>query len=467
MKAMMVVAVMAGVLSFGSPSTAGAQSETLSWWALGDSYSSGEGIPGTEPPAPGKADCARATGKNTNAKAWAVVAKEALAEPRISSWAFTACTGAISSDVEGQMTEAAATSGTSRADIVTMSMGGNDILFPDVVYGCLDYEKSWSSLKPGCDVDETTMRRRIDMLVGDIPAEAGQYVGVTLPTVYDHIAAKVRPGGAVVILGYPQVIEEVGRWDWWRRNVAWNCEGIQDFDVAMLRSVAGYLNEQIALAVQAADQRWSSKGIRFHWQDIATGVYETGNDAEQRHALCSADPWLNGVTTGWTSGDHRTDRSFHPKQVGHTATGTWLASEALGQVIDRLDEARTPPATRLTTGQVAINFVRAIMEGGDARRWAYDNDAYNEGLAQLAPGEPPGGTYAYELVDECVTSHVTDTCDVMLRRPESEDEHSCSCSVFRVGVLFAEARVGAAPDAFDDIAALAEPKVVTIQGIAG
>ena len=45
---------------------------------------------------------------NGGAKAWAVVAREALAEPRISSWAFTPCTGAISSDVADQMTEATA-----------------------------------------------------------------------------------------------------------------------------------------------------------------------------------------------------------------------------------------------------------------------------------------------------------------------------------------------------------------------
>lgn len=319
-----ITAVLLALLVSAAP--AGAQDQPITWWALGDSYSSGEGISGTERPSGGKPECARASGHNTGAKAWAVLARETLAEPRISSWAFTPCTGAISSDVEGQMNEAAAASAHASADIVTLSMGGNDILFGDVVRSCIDLEVSWSSISPGCNVGEATLRRRIEMLVGATPAEEGQYTGITLPTLYDDIAARVRSGGAVVVLGYPQIIEEVSRWDGWRRNVIANCEGVQSYDVGMLRSVAGYLNEQIAFAVQAADRRWSPKGIRFYWRDIASGVYETGDDPAQRHALCTEDPWLNGTSVGVTSGDWRYQRSFHPMQVGHRATGTWLSN---------------------------------------------------------------------------------------------------------------------------------------------
>lgn len=310
--------------SASSPANA-AQATPLVWWALGDSYSSGEGIPGTEPPQAGAKDCSRASGVNTGAKAWGVVAREKLAEPRIKSWAFVPCTGATSNDIAGQIGEAKTASKADKADIVTLSMGGNDIGFAEVIEGCIDAKTVWVFQDIGCDVAESTLRSRIEMLVGNRDPVAGEYSGVTLPAMYDLIATKVRTGGAVVVLGYPQLVEEVARWDGWRRDFSPNCEGVQSDDVAMLRSVAGYLNQQIALAVQAADKRWSGKGVRFIWRDIATGVYEKGDAVDQRHGLCGQNPWINGITTGWRSGDAQHERSFHPKQEGHTATGEWLA----------------------------------------------------------------------------------------------------------------------------------------------
>lgn len=370
---------------------AGAQDDPITWWALGDSYSSGEGIPGTEPPAPGQPECARASGNNTSAKAWAVVAREKMAEPRVTSWAFTPCTGATSSDVEGQMSQAATASGTEQADIVTLSMGGNDILFADVIRNCIDIEASWNSIPPGCSIDEATLRNRIDMLVGSTPPEKGKYSGITLPTLYDRIADKMRRGGAVIVLGYPQIIEEVSRWAGWRRKITRNCEAVQMSDVAMLRSVAGYLNQQIALAVQAADARWSRKGIRFHWRDIATGVYETGGRPDQRHALCSSKPWLNGLSIGITSGDFRTERSFHPTQEGHTATGTWLGNWMRSDLgVDRMGrKPESPGWDEIKDASIPAmcgHPPATLVDGKDTSLGP--NDGLFELLATLPNGEP-------------------------------------------------------------------------------
>lgn len=268
----------------------------------------------------------------------------ALAEAKLSKWAFEPCTGAISPDVAQQLTDAASTSGAPKADVVTLSMGGNDIFFADVIKGCIDVGVSWDAINPGCDQSEQDLKRRVDMLAAATTRVDGEYQGVTLPLLYDEIGKQVRPGGSVVVLGYPQIVEETGRWDGWRRNLLHHCEGVEDYDVSMLRSVAGYLNFQIALAVKAADERWASKGVRFHWRDIATGVYETGDAADQRHALCSAQPWINGQTTGVGSGDWQFERSFHPMQEGHTETGNWLA----GWMRTDLDFASMgpPPAPR-------------------------------------------------------------------------------------------------------------------------
>ena len=63
--------------------------------------------------------------------------------------------------------------------------------------------------------------------------------------------------------------------------------------------------------------------MSFTYADLENNVYESPNG---RHALCSGDPWLNGITTGVSAGDVRIDRSFHPKQLGHQAAGDYLAS---------------------------------------------------------------------------------------------------------------------------------------------
>ncbi|MEX1009667.1 MAG: hypothetical protein WD271_17750 [Acidimicrobiia bacterium] len=308
-----------------SPRDGAAQAAGRGWLALGDSYSSGEGIPGTlarEAEGSGVAtqgrDCRRATGEDTGAAAWSVGAyREIAGELGFDEIALVACTGAMSSELEGQIGEARARFGRGRWDVVTFSVGGNDVRFAEVLKGCLDVNSAWGAfdLTPGCDFSEAELRHRID----DLRA--------SLAGVYDTVAQVVSPGGDVVVVGYPHLVEEVARWDGWRRTLIRNCEGIQSYDVGMLRSVTGYLNQQIALAAQDADARQGDRGVRFHFLDISRDPYEYSGNATDRHALCSADPWLNGLTVGITSGDWwELGRSFHPNQTGHTKTARVLAA---------------------------------------------------------------------------------------------------------------------------------------------
>jgi len=308
------------------------------WLALGDSYASGEGIPGTVPearqsPAGDRGDmgrnCQRATGEGTNATAWAVGAfRQEQARLGLERQAFVACTGAITDEITTEIQEAESDLGRSRWDIVSLSIGGNNIRFSNVVRGCLDLANGWDvfDLTPGCDVTEDQLRRRIDMLVGNRPIEPRQYEGSrTLPETLDLLADHTVSGGDVIVTGYPNLVEETRRWSRWRRDFTGNCEGIESYDVGMLRNAAGYLNQQIGQAVIDADERHADEGIHFHFVDISRDPYEYSDDPGSRHALCSRDPWLNGVTTSITAGDVRTVRSFHPRQVGHTNTARVVA----------------------------------------------------------------------------------------------------------------------------------------------
>jgi len=295
------------------------------WAGIGDSYSSGEGIPGARGP------CQRGHHQGTDATAWPVGAYELLIDDEavvFQGMGLVACTGAITDDAEGQLDEASDRLDRSEFEIVTLSFGGNNIGFADVLLGCLDVNNlPWGALDlpGGCDVSEAEMRDRIDMLAGKAPIGRGYRGSVTLPQLYDRIADRVPSGGDVLVVGYPHLVEEPDRWPRWQRTLLPYCQGIQKRDVPLIRSATGYLNEQLALAVEDADERHHDEGIRFHFLDVSRDPYEFSESPDDRHALCSRDPWLNGLTTGISSGTLRKERSFHPTQEGHRNTARVVA----------------------------------------------------------------------------------------------------------------------------------------------
>lgn len=304
------------------------------WLALGDSYSSGEGIPGAQP-GPGLAgeNCQRANGDGTDARAYPVVAYETLAanDDRYTYERpfFVACTGAVTDDIERQVFEMIANvpSHLERWDVISLSVGGNNIRFKDVLLGCLDH-LVFAAVPDGCDVDEDTLRRRIDMLTGTTPIDPRNFTGrTTLPELFDELARHVEPGGHVIVVGYPQLVEDPA---FWPRGSGLACHGLLRKDIGMLRSATGYLNEQIALVTVAADARHRGDGVEFHFEDISQ-IYEQGDSPSDRHGLCAGgQPWLNGLATGITDGDLRVARSFHPNQQGHDATGLFIAADVMG-----------------------------------------------------------------------------------------------------------------------------------------
>ena len=102
--------VLVGAVLPGAPAVE-AQAEGRGWLALGDSYSSGEGIPGTpagEAEGSGVAtqgrDCRRATGDGTDATAWSVGAYRSVADKHgVDEIALVACTGAVSDQIDDQI----------------------------------------------------------------------------------------------------------------------------------------------------------------------------------------------------------------------------------------------------------------------------------------------------------------------------------------------------------------------------
>ncbi|MEU9092054.1 SGNH/GDSL hydrolase family protein [Streptomyces sp. NPDC087901] len=245
--------LLGAVIALTGAATANAASsvQAVDYVALGDSYSSGVGS-GSYIGSSG--DCKRST--LAYPSLWAAANAPA-------SFAFTACSGARTGDVTASQLGPL----TSSTDLVSISIGGNDAGFADVMTTCVLQS-------------EATCLSRI--------ATARSYVDSTLPgklnSVYDAISAKA-PSAHVVVLGYPRFYKIGG-----------SCVvGLSDKVRTAINGASDYLNA--ATAKRAADHG-------FTFGDVA-GKF-TG------HEICSGSAWLHSLN--WLN----IGESYHPFASGQS-----------------------------------------------------------------------------------------------------------------------------------------------------
>ncbi|MFE1264159.1 SGNH/GDSL hydrolase family protein [Streptomyces albogriseolus] len=218
--------------------------------ALGDSYSSGVGA-GSYISSSG--DCKRST--KAHPYLWA-----AANSP--SSFSFTACSGARTGDVlSGQLGPLSA--GTA---LVSISIGGNDAGFADVMTTCV------------LQSDSSCLSRI---------ATARAFVDSTLPGRLDGVYTAIRdraPNAHVVVLGYPRFY-----------RLGTSCVGLSETKRKAINDASDHLNNTIA-------QRARAYGYTFG--DVRTTF--TG------HEICSGDSWLHSVD--WLN----IGNSYHPKAAGQS-----------------------------------------------------------------------------------------------------------------------------------------------------
>jgi len=223
----------------------------LDYVALGDSYSSGVGA-GSYDSASGS--CKRST--KAYPKLWA-----AAHSP--SSFAFTACSGARTGDVlAGQLGPLS-----SATDLVSITIGGNDAGFSDVMTTCVLQS-------------ESSCINRIN--------QAKAYVDTTLPgkldSVYSAISSKA-PAARVVVLGYPRFYKLGG-----------SCiAGLSENERTAINGAADYLNA--ATAKRAADHGYSFGDV---------------TPAFSGHEICSGSAWLHSLN--WLN----IGESYHPTASGQS-----------------------------------------------------------------------------------------------------------------------------------------------------
>jgi len=238
-----------GVAVLATLGLAGTAQAATNYVALGDSYSSGVGAGSYG----NSGDCMRST--NSYPQLWA----NAHAG---TTFKFVACSGARTGDVLNQIANV-----TSSATLVTVSVGGNDAGFADVMTTCTTGS------------DQTCINR---------VNTAKTYVNNTLPGLLNNVYAKIKakaPSAKLVVLGYPRFYTVPG-----------SCSvGLSDTK----RSAINSGSDALASVLSA---RASANGAKF--VDVRSAF--TG------HNICSsADDYLHSLT--WP-----VIESYHPTVAGQS-----------------------------------------------------------------------------------------------------------------------------------------------------
>ncbi|ULR49577.1 SGNH/GDSL hydrolase family protein [Streptomyces deccanensis] len=237
-------------LTGAATAQASQQAAATGYVALGDSYSSGVGA-GSYLSSSG--DCKRST------KAYPYLWAAANAP---STFAFTACSGARTGDVlASQLGPLSADTG-----LVSVSVGGNDAGFADVMTTCVLQSDS------ACVSRINTAKAYVD---STLPGQ--------LDKVYSSISAKA-PAAHVVVLGYPRFYQLGG-----------TCPGLSQAKRTAINNAADYLNT--AIAKRAADHGFTFGDVRSAF---------TG------HELCSGSAWLHSLNL------LNIGESYHPKAAGQS-----------------------------------------------------------------------------------------------------------------------------------------------------
>jgi lysophospholipase L1-like esterase len=222
----------------------------ISYVALGDSYSAGVGAGGYDP---ASGSCQRSP--RSYAPLWATA-------HAVTRFTFSACSGATTTDLLGSQLGALSSATT----LVTVTIGGNDAGFVEVVTTCI------LGTDDGCR-----------WAVGNAKWYARNVLPAKLTRVYSAIRSRA-PGARLVALGYPRLFE---------LTTSCNVFGLDLAKRTALNSAADTIAAVIAPRVAAAG-----------------GAYVDVRAAFAGHGICGSSPWINPTT--WPVSD-----SYHPTASGY------------------------------------------------------------------------------------------------------------------------------------------------------
>jgi lysophospholipase L1-like esterase len=224
-----------------------AQAAGIDYVALGDSYSSGVGAPGQS------GSCLRSN--YAYGAQWA-------AKNNPTSFQFLACSGAVTDDVVNSQVPAMR----SGADLISITIGGNDAGFARVMETCVLLPTS-------------------SCLSAVSTAEA--FITSQLPAKLDSTLSTIRtdaPNARIVVLGYPDLYD---------LSKSSTCIGLSTKDRTALNGGADALDNALATAASANHDTFADVRGQF-----------------AGHEICDSGSWLDSVDIFAISS------SYHPNASG-------------------------------------------------------------------------------------------------------------------------------------------------------
>jgi lysophospholipase L1-like esterase len=279
---------------------------------LGDSYSSGEG----------GGDYGPGGACHRSPNAWG---RQAF--PKSVTVHNLACSGAVVADywasdqqkrwnpwddVESQHDQLDSLARSGDVDVVALTMGGNDIQFPALVFSCVTTPNCVDN--DMCDDQGScrTWREHMELLLAGL--------GPQLRLFYEDVARVA--GTDVVVLPYPDLLPNTSRG---RFTCTAGLPGFSPDEQTFGRWVQDELHRQITAAVRDV----AAKGLPVHLaRDVRTAV-------QPNHTICDRDPWVVQVTdrVPWSR------ELVHPDPDGYRAMAgalvRWSASAAAPQKASR------------------------------------------------------------------------------------------------------------------------------------
>jgi lysophospholipase L1-like esterase len=255
--------------------------------ALGDSYSAGEGL---SPYVPGSHTSSDKCDRSQHA--WPELARPALF---LGAFHFYACSGATTANITTKTQYGPERRPQSdqpglnhRTDLVTLTIGGNDIGFAASLKYCAKHH-SCNKISSFT----STLNRNIAALP------------VALASAYNAIRSKITSQTTVVVMGYPQLFPE--------KPDEQHCFRLHGFGISLFDDgEQNYFNHEARVLDGVISEAAARAGF-FYVSAISTF---------RDHAQCaSGTPYLNGITISQGGAG-----SFHPNSAGHRAYADLLTS---------------------------------------------------------------------------------------------------------------------------------------------
>ena len=306
--------------------------------SLGDSYSSGEGIEpffGQDKDSADKVEDEDWLAHRSK-KAWSSLLKiDGQKMTKDDNWFFVAASGAEVGNLTGTFTKSYNYDGLSGSkalapqfdvfeevnkkygegsiDFVTISIGGNDVGFTDIMITAIQKPTELD------DLLETTWKRFMDG-TDDTPA-----IRDNIKEAYKAIAKKAGKQASIIVAGYPKLLNPDGF------NVI--IYKVTSETATKVDEWASKLNDEIAKIVEECKE----EGLNIYFVSV--------EDAFTGHEAYSDDPYINNVIVGTQSQDLNSENVVSSYSLHPNATGAKAYAKEVQKVIDSISKSSTSGKT--------------------------------------------------------------------------------------------------------------------------